>query len=395
MSKKNILLIFILCSKFSLAQTEDHWVKYIDTIKQLVGYKDLAGNIKIPARYSISANADKFYNIMAISEKVDSNYCFYYLLRDGTKVGRDSVFSFDSMNDCESEGKILFLDRKKDRVGFFDKNGVVIIPAVYNIATPFHNGLAIAMRNAKRECWDTNEDTLTCEHLSWTGGEIILINEKNEILADSLTWAFNNINWYSLKTNTSNIDTTICMSLKGRNGNTYSFINYEKEFTKWFKTKFLVALNSSHKHNLAKYLFTEITYSAINEWKGLPKNKWLDSFPTVLTKSRFKENKLKQLSIVDVDFNSLIYEGPTYNEFFTACGLHNKEKFPTFLVMLTYYKKCAIEVKLAPLKGSIPDPTTISDFTNQYEIDYQENFEFIKTKDGYQLYSVQVKGMQK
>jgi hypothetical protein len=75
-----------------------------------------------------------------------------------------------------------------------------------------------ALINAKRTCWDEKEDTLNCEHLAWKGGIQVLINDKNEILADSLHNLPDNINWYSLKTNQADLDTSIWFTIKGKMG---------------------------------------------------------------------------------------------------------------------------------------------------------------------------------
>ena len=388
-------IIFILClflTQISFGQTKDIWVRFYDTTTELSGYKDSKGSIKIPAKYDNFTRADTFYNIIAVTEKIDSSYKSYYLLKDGSKVGQDSVFMFDFTYDCESEGKILFKDNKKDRVGFFDKNGLAIIPAIYNAASPFRNGLAIALKNAKRSCWGESEDTLNCEHLSWSGGETVLINDKNEILVDSLKGYLSNINWYSLKINDPNIDTSIWVSLRGRSEKVYSFVNYEKEFTKWFYSKFLFALNSSSKDKLKELLFSEVTFwTNKNGWTSLNNSKFLNAFPTSLTKKRFKENNFKRVSISDEDLNSLIFEDKLYKGFYDACGSHNKEKYPVFDVMLTYYKKRTKELNIPPPPGSKSEKWELSDFDKKYEIDYQEHFEFIRTEEGYKLLSVSLK----
>lgn len=371
-------------------QSKDSWIRFYDTITNLSGYKDLNGNIKISPKFENFTRADTFYNIIAVQEKVDSSYKSYYLLKNGRKVGQDSVFMFDFTYDCESEEKILFKDKKKDRVGFFDKKGMAIIPAIYNAASPFRNGLAIALKNAKRKCWGENEDTLDCEHWSWIGGETVLINDKNEVLIDSLTEDPSNINWYSLKINDPNVDTSIWVSIKGGKGKTYSFINYKKEFTKWFYSTFLLALNTSNSNNLKELLFSENTFwTNENGWTSLSNNEFLNRFPKSITKERFQETNFKKLSINDEDLNSMIFEGKLYKVFFTACGSHNNEKYPAFEVMLTYFKK-----RLKQSKSQTEDKlkhSEVSGFYNKYEIDYQEHFEFIRTVTGYKLLSVSLK----
>jgi hypothetical protein len=47
-----------------------------------------------------------------------------------------------------------------------------------------------------------------------------------------------------------------------------------------------------------------------------------------------------------------------------------------------------IALKLTPPLGVKPEEWKLSDFDKKYEIDYQEHFEFIRTKEGYKLLSV-------
>ena len=364
----------------SFGQSQDIWVRFYDTTTEKSGYKDLKGNIKIAARFDGFTRADTFHHIIAVNETVDSSYKYYYLLKNGRKVAEDSVFMFDFTFDCESEGKIIFYDRKKDRVGFLDKNGNAIIPAIYNYVLPFRNGLAIAHRNAKRKCWDKSADTTSCEHLGWGGGETILINEQNEVLADSLNIDLSSINWYSIKVNDAGVDTSLYVNIKGRNNTTYSFVDYDKEFKKWFYNVFLPIVNAK-KDIISNLLFNEVTYwSAKQGWTSLERSAFLKTLPTALTAKRFKANKLKHVTLNQDSFNEFIFSKDIYKRYLNACGEHNRDAFPLFNVMLTYYKK-----RPKPLDN------IDSDFWKDYEIDYQEHFSFLRTENGYKLLSVSLK----
>ncbi|ANE52410.1 WG repeat-containing protein [Flavisolibacter tropicus] len=379
--KQTALFLFqFLLLHFSFGQSQDSWVRFYDTASEKSGYKDLKGNIKIPATFDGLTKADTFYHIIAVNEMAGDTYKSYYLLKDGRKVGQDSVYVFDFMFDCESEGKIIFYDRKKDRVGFLNQDGVAIIPAVYNYVSPFRNGLAIAHRNAKRKCWDKGGDTTNCEHLGWEGGESILINDKNEILVDSFAIDLSSIDWYSRKINDPSVDTSLYISIKGRGNTTYSFVDYDKEFKKWFYNTFLSTVRSKNKA-LSKLLFDEVTYwSGKKGWTSIGRTEFLKTFPAVLTAQRFEAGKLKEISLSQDMFNDLIFDKSIYKKYLNACGAHNKDQYPLYNVMLTYYKK-----RLKPL-------TAIeSGFLRNYEIDYQEHFEFLRTENGYKLLSVSLK----
>ena len=374
------LLILFLINPPIYGQTQDVWLRFFDSTGDHVGFADKKGNIKIPAKLSKLTRADSFYNIIAVAKSSDSLYESYYLLKSGRKVGIDSVYSFDFSFDCESEGKIIFQDKKKNRVGFIDQNGEAIIPAIYNYVTPFHNGMALAYRNARRMCWDEKEDTLNCEHWGWAGGELILINEKNEILADSIDLNVSNINWYSAKINQPYIDTSMYIKLKGRNNKVYSFLDYDKEFQKWFYTIFLPALNNP-QGNLINLLFTEITFwTDKTGWTSLDRNKFLVKFPYVMVNSRFKTTQLKQISISQSSLNELIYNKSIYRKYLNACEEHNKYRFPLFNVLLTYYKKRERVSEIGE-----------ADFDKNYEISSQLEFEFLRTAEGYKLLSAPVR----
>lgn len=340
-------------------------MRFWDSTSNESGYKDLSGRIRIPAKFSAPTQADTFYNIIAVNEKVDSFYKSYYLLKNGTKVGKDSVFMFDFTFDCESDGMILYEDHKKDRVGFFDKNGVAVIPAIYNAASSFRNGLALALRNAKRSCWGEDEDTLNCEHLSWKGGEVILIDKHNNILVDSFVADAANFNWYSLRVNDPSVDTSIYVSIKGRQGNVYSFMDYMKEFTKWFYGDFLPSL--SNENRLKKNCVDKIIYSVGSESVSLYKGEFFKKFPYVLTLKRFAPSPTKHVS--------LSWRTTELDPHLNNCNELTPDKYPPFDVMLTYFKKRA--KKLTNVDGA--------EFYKEYQIDYQEYFGFLRTKHGYKF----------
>ncbi|HEY1115297.1 MAG TPA: WG repeat-containing protein, partial [Chitinophagaceae bacterium] len=356
----------------SSGQKPGVWVRFVDTTTNLSGYKDLNGIIKIPAKFQ-HHYADSFYNIIAVDERVDNSYKHYYLLKGGRQVAQDSLYAVDFMADCESEGKILYYDRVKDRVGFLDSTGVAIIPAVYNYASSFRNGFAVACRNASRHCWDGTGDTTNCEHWGWKGGETILINEKNEVLADSLSVDTYDLNWYSLRINDPTVDTSLFVSIPGRNGKVYSFIDYAREFRQWFTNVFVPSLQD---HKFREHLFTEITYwSDEDGWTGLDKEAFTRMFPTVLTEERFRETALKKISMDSYPFNYLIYEKPLYKKYMGACGEPDDSRFPLFTVLLNYHKK-----QVTPFPPNYAGQEHLSDFDKAYELDYQEHFEFLRTE---------------
>lgn len=384
--------IVMLYHGLALGQKNDVWIRYHDKAKNLYGYKDLKGKIKIPAKFEkFFTQADSFYNIISVKEENLHNYKTYYLLKNGKKVGLDSLYILDYTVDCESEGKIRFQNRKNDRIGFLDKNGKAVIPAIYNYATPFYNGVSRALINAKRACWDEKEDTLNCEHLAWKGGIQVLINDKNEILADSLHNLPDNINWYSLRTNQADLDTSIWFTIKGKNGNTYSFIDYQKEFKHWFETKFLFALKSKNQENLKRLFFSGLQIKSEKLGTSNSHQKKFNTFiRKIVTPERFQSNSLKEINIMNGDLMFVDTEKPVYKKYLDACGRHQKERFPIFLITINYYRKRKepLILKSFPQVDANWKP---SEFDINFELDYQERFEFLKTSNGYKLFEVYVK----
>lgn len=363
-----LLLLFFCIQTFLFSQTADPWIRFTDWEKEKCGYKDLNGNIKIPAKFEALTQADTFYNIIAVNEEIEGNYISYYLLKSDRKVGKDSVYYFDFMPDCESEGKIIFRDKKSDRVGFFDSAGHVIIPAFYNYALPFHNGVAIARRNAVRKCWG-REDSATCEHWGWDGGEMVLITEKNEVLIANWNVDYNTLNWYSMKVNVA-VDSTIYTTVKGENGNTYSFIDYEKEFRVWFDKVFIPAANANDENEMRALSFSQLTYwsETLGEWKSESKDAFLQKYFKPLFGSRFQKvnTTAQNVSVGSETLNDFGVTNLLYNHFYNACGEHLKEVYPVFDVMLSYHDKNSL-------------------------LPRQEHFEFIRTEAGYKLLNISVK----
>jgi hypothetical protein len=367
------LLIFLIaiCNLTSLAQDKDLWESFYDAKTELIGFKDTDQNVKISPKFNSGFTvAKRFDKIIAVTEQVDSNnYSSYYLLKNGNQIGKDSIYLWDNSPDCESEGKIRFRDNKTDKVGFFDKNGYVVIPAIYNDAQPFRNGVAIAIMNAKKECLDGkihNDDN--CEHWGWKGGQIILIDDSNKTLIDDFIFS-DELDWFSLNIVDATIDTTIRDYFKERNGKYYSFINFEKDFKVWFKSNFL---NSTDLKNIKDNCFFEITYwsDSENEWISKETDEFLNENKEILIQkiSEFQKGVLEYAIFMD-GLNPFIFNKEIYSSFFDFCGNPITWKYPVFDVVVSYNSK-------------------------EGRIDYQDHFEFLRTNNGYKLLGLSIESMK-
>ena len=246
---KNIVQLFLLLiSSFYFSQQDTNWYTFYNSDSTKIGYKDAKGIVRIEPKFELAMTNSKVFKDVVIVWEYAKNYSGekYYLNKEGKKFGKDSIYIFDFTFAEESEGKIKFRDSKTDKVGFFDKNGQVVIPAIYNDAGDFHNGLVMIMKDGVRKCWKENNEKQpeypNCEHWSWEG-KTIMINTNNqelfEIPKENFTNSIDYNNVYKNFKLNENVDSDIYTSYKGNDGNIYSFYSPEKDFKKWFETKFL------------------------------------------------------------------------------------------------------------------------------------------------------------
>lgn len=358
-----LLLMYLYGNPLFAQEADDYLHSYCKAGTSIYGYKDAKGSIKIPAQFEGLPPASKFRNIVAVTEAV--NFKSYYLLRNGQKVGKDSVYISDMTYDCEQEGMIRFRDPKEDKVGFLGKDGKVVIPAVYNDAGPFHNGLALVLHDGKRICADgTPYIVNACEHWIWDG-TTALINDRGDVVADSIDLTdTENLNWYSYKTSDRQADTTIYTSLKVKGNRYLTFINYQKEFTNWFYQHFLTGLPEG---NLSDHCFEEVTVEEL--WKRRLRKRYSKAsfskkYGTILQErmSSIKQNKVETI-IFREELNAMIFDNKAFQPYYTDCGEPNSAQFPAF-EMIT------------------------ENFDTRHQTSYQEHFSFLRTANGYKLIAI-------
>lgn len=354
---KNIIIYIFIVFSFGLnlkAQENDYWFLFQDDKTNLLGFKDIQGNIKIKPKFTGLIGARLFKNIIPVSEKkyIDdfNNYesINYYLLKNGRKVGVDSLYlSPDIELDCENEGKIRFRDNKKTRkVGFFDYTGEIVIPCEYDEASRFYNGLAVMLKNGKRTCYDKEKsiEDYDCEHWFWEGNWL-LINDKNEVLIENLNLAdIVDIDWYSFKMSEDSISNGTYKSFPAKNGY-ISFKDLKVDFENWFKTVFLK--NIDDKQCIKSIFLNEITIGKKTTWKSNEKfnGKFQEYAWFIDTKENFWLNneslfENEVLNFLKEEFEFSIRKGDTpilfneYNNFDyqNDCGWFDNERFPYFKV---------------------------------------------------------------
>jgi hypothetical protein len=277
-------IFFLLVSIFCFGQRDENWYVFYNSDSTKIGYKDAFGNVKIEPKFEQAMTNSKIFRDVVLVWEYAKDYSGekYYLNKEGKKFGKDSVYVSDFIFAEESEGKIKFQDYKNDKVGFFDKNGKVVIPANYNEAGDFQNGIAKVLKNAKRWCYDTNSEIRkNCEHFGWKDGVCIIINEKNQELftiPERTDFSYS-IDYSRLKIN-ENVDCDVYISYKGNDGKVYSFYSPEKDFEKWFDKIFFPDFKK-YKTVLPKYFYDLISVSDNNDinqnkaWKNHKKSDYL------------------------------------------------------------------------------------------------------------------------
>jgi len=242
--------LLIILGTMLFAQSPDAWFPFWNKDSTLIGFKDKNGVVKIEPRFSSLTSEGTFENIIAITEEKNGDWDNYYLTKSGRIVGRDSLHIFDNSTDCEMEGFIRFHDPKTDKVGMFNKNGDIGIPATYNDLSRVRNGMIEANTGGKKK--------IQVEHFWWVGSRQLLIDTNNNILIDSFYYD-GYLNFYSrLIADEPNKDTTR-QNFRGVNGKYYSFIDFEKEFRSWLRSNLL--------KNFTKNNLLNCSYKRIAVWK--------------------------------------------------------------------------------------------------------------------------------
>src|SRR5690606_40553924 len=149
-----------------------------------------------------------------------------------TRFSRDwssDVCSSDlNVPDCESEGFIRFYDQANDLVGLLNAEGEIQIPATYNGLGRVKNGMIPALKGAQRK-----RDSPDDEHSYFVGGKSMLIDTNNQVLIEDFPYN-DNLNFYQVSINGSLPEDGTWDKFKGKNGNTYAFMDYVKEFEQLF-----------------------------------------------------------------------------------------------------------------------------------------------------------------
>ena len=355
MRARIFFILFSISCFNSFGQGKDTWILYLNKDSSKAGYKDQHDVVKIKPKFMWPFSPNRFDDIISTAEVGNNKMKEYFLTKSGRVFGRDSMYEVDVAEaDCESEGFIRFHDRKTDRVGMFNRNGRVTIPAIYNDLTDVRNGLVVALKDAEK---------FYCgEHFGWKGGLKLLIDMNNAILVDHFNGDCENLNFKSLIISDKASTDPIRQSFLGINGKQYSFIDYDKEFRKWVKSALLPNLSLK---TLLNYSYRTITY-----WND--SEEWVHEAKQTFLNRNFELIKEKLLSLQFHDCNYFIssdgldvynYDAKEFQIYFNNCNRAINWKYPLMSIVINYKDKEST----------------------------QDSFDFLRTDDGYKLISVSIR----
>lgn len=308
---KNFILTFLLLiiNLTLFGQNNDTWFSFWNEDRTLIGYKDKNGIIKIEPRFTTYVYANKFDNIMVAIEHVNEEWERYYLTKQGRMIGIDSLFIFAWL-ECENEGFIRFRDPKTDKAGMFNKNGDIAIPAEYSELTRVRNGMIIALKDDKRMYWEDEN------YYPRPEGTELLIDTLNNILIDNFPYDDNCLNFFSVEITKEPHSDPMRKSFLARDGNYYSFVEFEKEFKYWLTNDLLSNLTSQNLINAS--------YATIYYWDSY-KEGWTKSNRREFINNNFEVLKTDLLEILNSDSDYFILrdelsERVEYEKYFNNCG---------------------------------------------------------------------------
>ena len=338
----------------AFAQNKDIWTAFWNKDRTLIGFKDKGGQIKIVPKFNSFTSARRFDNVICVSDgRVD-----YYLTKKGRIVGKNNAYVFDNGFDCESEGFIRFRDKVTHKVGMFNSNGDVAIPADYDNLRPVRNGIIVAFKNGH---WDATKKSEINE-FPWIGSQAILIDTLNNVLIKDFRYN-ENINFFSLMISKQPNKNPIRQNFEAIDGRYYSFKNFDEEFKSWLKDSLLSHLTKS---NLLKFTYRNITFwDEKKHWINQKKQHFFDrNFEMISSKLKAVNFDNHDCSVFTEGLNPYLYNSKDFGKYYDNCGASKDWIYPIKSIVITHFVD----------KGLL-----------------QDQFDFLRTTYGYRLIEVSIK----
>jgi hypothetical protein len=370
MEAKTIGVWLAACGALALsaaAVAKEPWVAF--TQNDLIGFKDAQGTVRVEPKLSpMFTLARRFEHIIATGEETADGYRSYYLLRDGRQVAPDSLYFFDNAPVCESENSIRFRDRQRDKVGFLDGNGQVLIPAELSDASALRNGMAVVLKGATRQCAEPGVKLAQCEHPSWRGGKELLIDRQGRTLvSDFDTTRAGTLDWFSRQTSDQPSSDPRRVSFKAVDGRYISFVDIEKDFAAWFRDEFLAHLDdASLKAHSYQQIWSGQGSEPLDDWQAATSDEILKQHGAVLRK-RLEALRASAGYGVRADDMGWPFEPERASQYFDSCGEFAQWQTPKVSAMEHWQQ------------GS-------------FEPARHASFDFIRTAEGYRLVAFSIPG---
>lgn len=174
---KKLLLTILLTPIISFSQTKED-LHYFKSKDSLVGVKDKAGKIIVPAQF-------KIFSFLKDGDPVEGETILFDGSKEGEKPEKNAwgyvydrkgkflyqPFLYDNGADYFSEGLRRLV--KNGKVGFADRNGNTVIVAEHDFAFPFNYGYATFCDGCD---WEKTND----EHRAIVGGKWGIMNVKGQ-----------------------------------------------------------------------------------------------------------------------------------------------------------------------------------------------------------------------
>lgn len=174
-----IFFTILLMPMLSFSQNKEV-LKYFKSNDSLVGVKNSDGKIIVPAQFKIFSYTKDgdlvkdetiYFDGPKQNEIAEKNAWGYVYDRKGNFLYRP--FFYDNGADYFSEGVRRFV--KNGKVGFADRNGIIVIKPEHDFASSFHYGYAAYCDGCD---WEKTEE----EHKAIVGGRWGVINFKGQIV---------------------------------------------------------------------------------------------------------------------------------------------------------------------------------------------------------------------
>jgi len=365
-------LTFACCK--SQLNDRNVWVAFEDTTQQLYGFKDLQGNIKVSPRYW-DCPTDTFRTIAFVGIEKEGWVCI-----DKNLNKLFHPYIWDNGIDYWQSGLIRIKENKK--IGFADTTGKIIIPPIYDFATPFDKNYSAFLSGGKYICMEKGVPDSLCEHMGWVGGLWGIIDKHNDtIVTPSINDSIYNLNELNISSLTDKKPNSFYLPLSGK-GKTYYIEDVRKSFQNFFDN-FLEQVENKNTSYFQSVSFQNVkcTYCLLNtksEYDSLVKAKLYfpgnfytetranEVFPTqefikedyslVFTKQAIANLRDTSATAFFIDHEYCNYLFPFTNDNLFLQYLDKQQRYYKITAVVSHYKS--------------------------KQMSYQEHYEFLKTDGG-------------